>query len=94
MRPIRLMSVSLLLMLGVSVETLAADLVSYGVSTPITLMDSNGMFWQGSDDGLKMNLANDANMIIARWVNDGIQIENHDGRCSDTNRGTLHRVLW
>ncbi|MEC8050953.1 MAG: hypothetical protein VX210_09200 [Myxococcota bacterium] len=81
MRPIRLMSVSLLLMLGVSVETLAADLVSYGVSTPITLMDSNGMFWRGSDDGLKMNqVANDANMIIARWVNDGIQIETVDGR--------------
>ena len=83
MQPIFQPLIGLVLALSLATGAHAAsDLTVYSAAEPIAVVDASGAHWRGSDDGLKKKSPSGATgeVIVARFIGEGIQIENHAGK--------------
>ena len=77
----RILAALCTLVLSTSIEAMAAQVKAHSAGQPVMLVDSTGAVWRASSEGLKVSLsATQESMLIARFVNEGIQIESADGR--------------
>ena len=83
MQPIFQPLIGLVLALSLATGAHAtSDLTVYSAAEPIALVDASGAHWRGSDDGLIKKSPSGATgeIIVARFIGEGIQIENHAGK--------------
>ena len=83
MRPMFQPLVGLVLTIGLATGAHAtSNLTVFSAAEPIALVDASGAHWRGSDDGLVKKAPSGAfgEVIVARFIGEGIQIENHAGK--------------